>query len=338
GKKERLTLCQAFADKLLQTDFCITGASGGRDEYFNNSTKMQVVKNDIHKFETCVTVTLMKYFASLYRATGEKKYLDAIERSFYNAYLGAMNYEKNNGYYPVPLFYSYSPVYNNVRWTLVGGAKNLAPYASFGCCIAIGAAGVGVLPTVGFVQDRDCFTLGLFIDGEYEFPSAKFRVETEYPNGGTVKITLLKSASEIRLKLRIPDWCDHVSLDKEYGTENGFAVLQKPLREGDSVVYKMDMSFKVTASQSVNPSVTDLFSISYGPNVLCADSLETDLNKPYRLQMKDGYVQVEKTEIVYALNLVDGGTISMRNYRVTGKDYYEPRAISVWLKKGDDGR
>ena len=44
--------------------------------------------------ETCVTVTLMKFFYGLAMLTGSSKYVDAFETSLYNAYLGAVNTEK----------------------------------------------------------------------------------------------------------------------------------------------------------------------------------------------------------------------------------------------------
>lgn len=43
--------------------------------------------------ETCVTVTLMKFLYHLTMLTGNSKYVDAFETSYYNAYLGAINTE-----------------------------------------------------------------------------------------------------------------------------------------------------------------------------------------------------------------------------------------------------
>lgn len=330
GDKMYLETAKNFADRILQTDFAIIGGCGGHDEYFDNSTKTQVLKTEVNKFETCVTVTLMKYIATLYRLTGEKKYLDAIERSFYNAYLGALIDVKSIGGLAVPLFYSYSPVYQNERWTLMGGGKNISSYARFGCCIAIGAAGLGVIPTVGVVENEDSIAVGMFIAGDYELPTATLRVETDYPYNGSVKVSLVKASGKKKIALRIPDWCEKFTMDKEYVVENGFALVE--LAESEWIEYTMEMPYKVIYSQMVNKDVEGLFAVTVGPIVLCADSREMDIYEEYALAMQDGYAVGEKTENGYVLKLADGAKLSLKEYRKTGKDYYSPYEVSVWLK------
>ena len=272
----------------------------------------------------------MKYIATLYRLTGEKKYLDAIERSFYNAYLGALIDVKNVGGLAVPLFYSYSPVYQNERWILMGGGKNISSYARFGCCIAIGAAGLGVIPTVGVVEKEEGISVGMFIAGEYELPTATLRIQTDYPYNGCVKVSLVKADGRKKIALRIPEWCEKFAMDKEYVVENGFAVVE--LAEGEWVEYTMEMPYKVIPSKTVNEAVEGLFAVTVGPIVLCADSREMDIYKEYTLAMQEGYAVGEKTEKGYALKLANGDVLSMKEYRKTGKDYYSPNEVSVWLK------
>lgn len=331
GDKTCLAAAKNFADRILETDFSIIGACGGHDEYFDNSTKTQVLKTEVNKFETCVTVTLMKYVATLYRLTGEKKYLDAIERSFYNAYLGALIDVENKGGLAVPLFYSYSPVYQNERWTLMGGGKNISSYARFGCCISIGAAGLGIVPTVDVVEDEDGITVGLFIAGEYELPTATLRMETGYPYNGRVKLHVVKADGNKTVKLRVPDWCESFSIDREYKQENGFVCIE--LSENETVEYTMEMPYKVISSKTINPETEELFAIMRGPIVLCADACETDLYKSYALEMRDGYAVGAEINGGYGFKLADGKTLTLREYRKTGKDYYCPREMSVWLKK-----
>ncbi|MDD4193409.1 MAG: glycoside hydrolase family 127 protein [Mangrovibacterium sp.] len=43
-----------------------------------------------HYQETCVTATWIKLSQQLLRLTGDARYADAIEQSYYNALLGAM--------------------------------------------------------------------------------------------------------------------------------------------------------------------------------------------------------------------------------------------------------
>jgi DUF1680 family protein len=255
--------------------------------------------------------------------------MDAIERSFYNAYLGALINEKSEGSLAVPLFYSYSPVYQNERWTLMGGGKNISRYARFGCCIAIGAAGLGLIPEVGVTEHADGVHIGLFMGGRYELNGTTIHIQTEYPYDGRVKIT---SSNKVALKLRIPDWCDLYAVDREYTVQNGYVCVE--LGAGESVNYTMQTPYKIISSKTVNPETEELFAVTCGPIVLCADSKDTDLYNAYALATNEnGYAVGKKTENGYALKLKNGETLTLYEYKTTGRDYYAPREISVWLKK-----
>jgi DUF1680 family protein len=231
----------------------------------------------------------------------------------------------------VPLFYSYSPVYQNERWTLMGGGKNISSYARFGCCIAIGAAGLGIIPTVGVVENNDCITVGLYIAGEYNLSNSKIRIETEYPYDGCVKVTVLESNGEQKIKFRVPEWCDKCTIDGLFVENDGFVTVT--LAQNESVTFTMEMPYKIHSSSEVNPEVNNLFAITKGPVVLCADSCETDLYKSYSVKGKDGYAVGTFENGKYNIDLTSGEILTLREYRTTGKNYYVPREISIWLKK-----
>ena len=84
-----------FANRVLETDFTVIGSSGCTHELFDHSTVRQAnTDNFVIQQETCVTVTIMKFFSQLALLTGDTKYIDAFEISLYNAYLGAINTDK----------------------------------------------------------------------------------------------------------------------------------------------------------------------------------------------------------------------------------------------------
>ena len=81
-----------YAYKILDTDFTVIGSAGCTHELFDHSTVRQAnTTNEFIMQETCVTVTLMKFFGRILKITGDSRFADAAERSFYNAYLGAEN-------------------------------------------------------------------------------------------------------------------------------------------------------------------------------------------------------------------------------------------------------
>ena len=84
-----------YANKILESDFTIIGCCGCTHELFDHSTVRQAnTTNGSEMQETCVTVTLMKFFYQLTLLTGDVRYVDAFETSLYNAYLGSINTEK----------------------------------------------------------------------------------------------------------------------------------------------------------------------------------------------------------------------------------------------------
>ncbi|MBQ5773141.1 MAG: glycoside hydrolase family 127 protein, partial [Clostridia bacterium] len=95
GEEKYKTAVINFASRILETDFTVIGSCGCTHELFDHSAVRQANTNNHPVMqETCVTVTLMKFFHQVYLLTGDSKFMDAFEVSFYNAYLGSINTEK----------------------------------------------------------------------------------------------------------------------------------------------------------------------------------------------------------------------------------------------------
>ncbi len=338
GGEDKLQTCVNFADKILETDFTIIGGIGCEDEMFDNATKKQVVHTDINKQETCVTVTLMKFLTALYLKTGDKKYVDAVERSFFNAYLGALNDTDAIGNLVRPLFYSYSPVYNNPRWTLIGGQRSISNYALFGCCIAIGTAGLGALKSLSAFGGNDNVKINFYLSGKYSLRTAdgeiEYQISSNYPSGGDITVKFIKATKGLTLSLRMPDWSDEVTIQKQgktldYKITDGYINVFGDINAGDELKVGFDDMIKAHPSEKVNGEVNDLYAFSKGASLLCADGKEVDLTKSHPVEIIDGKVK-EFTAVNGKYTL---GDMVMWDYRETGKDYYQPHDVSVWIKK-----
>ncbi|MBO4355776.1 MAG: glycoside hydrolase family 127 protein, partial [Clostridia bacterium] len=140
-----------FAEKVYETDITLIGCAGCTHELFDNSAVRQTEYSDLIMQETCVTVTWMRLCARLYLLTGDSKYADRIECSALNALFGSVNIYKqpftivSSGYkLPWLPFDSYSPLFMNRRGREVGGCKFFDDGSFYGCCVAIGIAGLAV--------------------------------------------------------------------------------------------------------------------------------------------------------------------------------------------------
>lgn len=257
-----------FANKILESDFTIIGCCGCTHELFDHSTVRQAnTDNGVTMQETCVTVTLMKFFYHLAALTGNGKFVDAFETSLYNAYLGSINTEKviepsllaNHPDWciePLP-FDSYSPLTAGTRGNGIGGLKLMSDNHYYGCCACIGAAGLGLVPQMALMHTEKGISLNLYVDGYVRTSTPAghqltLNVETTYPVGANVKVTLeMEQPEQFALQIRIPAWSKRnsltvngvlVAIDGDGAAANkGYVRLDRIWCSEDCVELSMDM-------------------------------------------------------------------------------------------------
>ena len=276
GNERYRTALINYADAVLETDFTVIGCSGCTHELFDHSTVRQAnTTNDFVMQETCVTVTLMKFFYQLHILTGDPKYIDAFEISLYNAYLGSVNTERvieptivtdhpGLNYEPLP-FDSYSPLTAGRRGLLIGGFKVMSDNHYYGCCACIGAAGIGLVGKVAALLGEGELVINLFISGEVRLtaPSGNpitLAFDTDYPRTGEVKITVKDSVCEkFALKIRNPEWSKGTSVTvngEKNDVSRGYILLEREWKTGDEIILTFDMRTRA------------VFPIPYGTDIL----------------------------------------------------------------------
>ena len=217
GIEKYKTAVVNFAKGILASDFTVIGTAGITHELLDHSSARQTTRYDGVSQETCVTVTLMKLFSLLYRLTGESCFGDALEKAYYNAYLGAVNTEDKICPYgvkkfgigvkdtPMP-FDSYSPLIAGKRGQKIGGSQNLEDNSYYGCCACIAGAGIGIYAKTAVLVDDKGLTLNVLERGahkvEYKDASVIVDVRTSYPVDGHIEIEIT-SDKEISFELRV---------------------------------------------------------------------------------------------------------------------------------------
>lgn len=265
-----------FANKILETDFTIIGSCGCTHELFDHSTVRQAnTTNGKIAQETCVTVTLMKFFYQLTLITGDSRFSDAFEISMYNAFLGAINTEKvieptirqkypDLSIEPLP-FDSYSPLTAGTRGNGIGGLKIMSDNHYYGCCACIGSAGCGLIPKMALLSTETGFVLNLFIDGTVKSttPGGRditFETSTKYPVNGKVNTTVHLCGNEaFELLIRNPHWSKTTKISvngKEYKANEGYISILREWAEGDEIELDLDMRTEA------------LFPIPYGHEII----------------------------------------------------------------------
>ena len=259
GEEWHKTAVINYTNRLLETDFTVVGGSGCSHELIDHSTVRQANPEVETAQENCVTVTVMQLLYQVYLLTGDPKYIDAFEKSLYNAYIGAFNTEhivnpKMLEEYPdavaEPFPYdSYSPLTAGVRGGGIGGLRKMHDNHCYGCCACAGGYANGLIPKLHIVTDNEGFAMNLYIRGSVKTYTEKqavtFVTETEYPKFGEVKITLnLEEKERFALKLRNPAWNKKTALTvngKKVKVTDGYIVIDKEWENGDTVTFVLDM-------------------------------------------------------------------------------------------------
>ena len=304
GIEKYREMAENFGRAVMDTEISVIGSSGCTHELFDHTKNRQTAKYDGIQQETCVTVTWMKYCASMLRLTGDASYADQIEKSFYNAYLGALNTEHNfnnfvaENYHVIkgkvtPTFVpfdSYSPLLPGLRGRGVGGMQILSDGTYYGCCACIGAAGVGVYLNHAVMTGDGAVAINFYDHGKTSVKvgdtTLSIFVETDYPRNGRITVTLKPEARiNTSLLIRIPEWSKNsfkLITDRSYSLRGGYAVISGEFEGEESLTLQLDMSVRITYPEKWDTDViyTDLSNCTrwYAASAMTVKHLPEDDN------------------------------------------------------------
>lgn len=352
-----------FAKMVMESEITVIGSAGTTEETFDHSV--------IHQFdpaytgimqETCVTVTWMKFCYQLLCLTGKAQYADQIECAAYNALKGAINVNGQrcpaNGrtrgvYHQVFSFDSYSPLLNQVRGREVGGQKDVI-FNQFwwGCCVAIGAAGTGLVGMVSHMKAKDGIVVNFYQNGEYtqtlsDGKKVSLCMETEYPVQGDVKIRVLPEEEEtFALYLRIPKWSRNTSVivcsEPVPANAGSYVRVERTWKRDDVMELHFDMEIQMIRATMLDPNARPEaachVALQRGPLMLARDTaFGEDITKAVCIAERDGCVKAEpsdtasfKRTVEYRISTTEG-YITVADYASCGQIWEPDQPITVWI-------
>ncbi len=297
-----------FAHAVLDSEISIIGCSGVTHELFDHTRMRQTALPEDVVQETCVTVTWMKFCSRLLELTGDSRFADAMEQSFYNAYLGALNTEHRESTYVhekfgqmnidvIPsylAFDSYSPLLPSRRGEKVGGNQLLPDHTYYGCCACIGSAGVGVFLSHAVIADDEGITCNFYESGtatlQVRGVAVTLTLTTDYPLSGDIRIDVqTERPVRFALKLRNPGWSKkaptgYTVYEKEWTNETVTLHFDMPIEIHHPETWEedllyTDMSEKILGYYTAGPQRVHheeqddaYFAVTRGPITLAADS------------------------------------------------------------------
>lgn len=349
-----LRAAERFADRVLRSDITVIGSAGCTHELFDHSAIRQFDPAfDGIMQETCVTVTWMKLCYLLLQITGDVKYADAIERSACNALLGAVNTELQTCKGMIPVFDSYSPLRKGRRGREMGGYQKLDDTFAYGCCLAIGAAGTAytALSSVSRTERGFAFHLyqpGLVRTATASGQEASFRIDTDYPAGEEIVLTLQMQAPEqFEILFRLPPFGagSTLQINGETLAENraGFYAADRIWQGGDTIRIRADLAIRLWKDSDFLPEAANRPNrygvLMRGPVVLALDTRANPGAVDIPLNLKQGAEQAEPipdfalfpAEQAYRLRCGDRNVVFV-DYASSGKEWNDRCETAAWIR------
>lgn len=228
----------------------ITG-SGSSREYWTEPRQYPSTQKD-EVAETCVTVTWIQLNQQLLRLTGEARYADELERSFYNHLAAAQHPDGGSWAY----------------FTALDGTK---PYKTEqNCCTSSGPRAWAMLPGLLYMQSPDGIVANFFatsiatlkVNGEF----VTIRQQTDYPATGRVTLTVsVPKPMTFSLRVRVPSWS---RIDGMKAKPGDYWMLRQTWSRTQTIVLDFAIPTRIILGEG---SAAGKVAVTRGPQVLAFD-------------------------------------------------------------------
>lgn len=263
GKENYKKAAEQTWQSIMDTEINIAGSGSAMEAWFSGKKKQTMPI--AHYQETCVTVTWLKFNQQLLRLTGDARYADAIEQTFYNALLGSMRPDGSD-------WAKYTPLYGQ----RLKGSEQCG--MGLNCCNASGPRGLFSIPLTTAMHSDNGIQVNFYIDGTYHLQTPGNKVialhqKTDYPVSGKIEIELeLKREEKMDIAVRIPFWSETTNV-----TVNGipaenilpgeYLTINRNWKNNDQISIELDMRGKIHTMGNV----PEYKAITRGPIVLTRD-------------------------------------------------------------------
>jgi len=266
-------------DFLTRQDGALVTGSAGQCEIWTGD---QDARGDVG--ETCALAYQLRVYDSLLRSRSEAKMGDLMERTIFNA-----------------LFASQSPDGRRLRYFAPLEGERAYWTTDTYCCPCNFRRIIAELPLMVFYRSQDGLAVNLYTPSQAKLNVGQgvalaVRQETDYPNSGTVRITLEPSAvSTFPLKLRVPSWASGATAAVNGAPVSGalvpgtFFEIRRTWSAGDHVTLELPMKWRLVKGRQRQAGRV---AVMRGPQVFCLNPAQNS-----------GLAKLDGTELGYlALN------------------------------------
>jgi DUF1680 family protein len=283
--------------------------------------------------ETCAAVGLVYWNHRLNLMTSESRYADIVERAMYNGALAGVSLTGERFFYVNPLESK--------------GAHHRQEWFDCSCCPTQIAR---FIPSIGdyvYAVSAKGIWVNLYLAGRAMIPyneqEVKLRQTTNYPWEGNVALTIETAPAEaFALSLRIPGWCQQVSVQlngqplEQMIFEQGYLQLNRQWQNGDTITLNFVMPVERIYAHSKVMENAGQVALQRGPLVYCVEEVDNPTNFDALCLPEDATFFIR-----HRPDLLDGVTVIEARFpdgkgQMTAIPYYvwdnrTPGKMRVWL-------
>ncbi|HAK51278.1 MAG TPA: hypothetical protein DCM54_05160 [Gammaproteobacteria bacterium] len=208
--------------------------------------------------ETCATTEWIFLTQRLFEITGDAEFAEALEKTAYNALLGAQSDDGMKWCYYTPLRHSKHFFHGPTR-----------------CCFWSGPRGIVRIPSMIYASRNNEIYVNIFDSSTATLNTpdgnVNLRQQSEFPENGTSRIELSASADWAgTLRVRIPTWCENYTITHdqqvyEHSPLDGYASIE--IKGADN--YIVEVNFEIPLSKVLLSE--DNYALKRGAEVLSID-------------------------------------------------------------------
>ncbi|MDX1283674.1 MAG: glycoside hydrolase family 127 protein [Draconibacterium sp.] len=327
-------------ENIIDTEINIAG-SGSAFECWYKGIKNQT-RPTYHTMETCVTITWMKLCYNLLLVTGDSKYADEIEKTFYNALLASMKFDGGE-------IAKYSPLEGRRH----AGEEQCGMHIN--CCNANGPRGFTLMPSFAYMKSENSVIVNFYCESgetgagfEFDKNIVYIKQKTKYPLENKVELTINPNKEqEFEVFLRIPGWSKNTEVKVNGLSVNGvkagsYYKLKRNWKKGDKIELFLDMRARVIRQNYFQAVVR-------GPIVLARDTRFNDgfIDETALIKDTEGYIEVraekspENTWMTFTIPMVLGTDlegefkqpqqVKFCDFASAGNTWQEGTRYRIWI-------
>ncbi len=204
GQEFYLDAARKFFDMVVENHTYITGGNSEWEHF--GAPKILAAERTNCNCETCNAYNMLKLARGLFQATGDKKYLEFYEGTFWNSIVSSQNPKTGMSMYFQPMATGYFKVFSR-------------SFDNFWCCTGTGMENFTKLTdSIYFTRDNTIY-LGMYISSALrnDFMGVTVRMFADLPASPIVRVVVEKeSEGETKIAFRKPEW-----------SKKGFSVVRK---------------------------------------------------------------------------------------------------------------